>query len=93
MENVKRKIISFWLAHFFIRRIAKRYPDFFKKWVCDITDNRLERKTVIFRYHGYYIVPTTGTPYVILVDTPCDLAYAVSSAAVVVATTDETEGD
>lgn len=52
MENVKRKIISFWLAHFFIRRIAKRYPDFFKKWVCDITDNRLERKTVIFRYHG-----------------------------------------
>lgn len=52
MENVKHKIISFWLAHFFLRRIAKRYPDFFKNWVCDITDNRLERKTVIFRYHG-----------------------------------------
>lgn len=52
MENVKRKIISFWLTHFFIRRIAKRYPDFFKNWVCDITDNILERKVVIFRYYG-----------------------------------------
>ena len=52
MENVKRKIISFWLAHFFIRRIAKRYPDFFKQWICDITDNRLERKVVLFRYYG-----------------------------------------
>ena len=52
MENVKHKIISFWLSHFFLRRIAKRYPDFFKKWICDITDNRLERKVVIFRYYG-----------------------------------------
>ena len=71
MENVKHKIIAFWLTHVFLRRIGKRYPE----------------------YHGYYIVPTTGTPYVILVDTPCDLAFAVSSAAVAVATTDETEGD
>lgn len=43
-------------------------------------------------YHGRYIVPATGTPYVILLDTPCDLAYALSSAAVAV-TTDETTGE
>ena len=110
MESAKRKISSFWLTHFFIRRIAKRYPDFFKKWVYDITDNRLERKTVIFRYHGdeedknklglpistdhlcprkryrgYYVVPETGDPYVILLNTPCDLVYAMSSASVALA--------
>lgn len=51
------------------------------------TDHLMPRK----RYRGYYIVPTTGGPYVILVNTPCDLAYAVSSASVAV-TTDETTG-
>lgn len=52
------------------------------------TDHLMPRK----RYKGYYIVPTTGGPYVILVNTPCDLAYAVSSASVAVTTT-ETTGD
>lgn len=51
------------------------------------TDHLMPRK----RYRGYYIVPTSGDPYVILVTTPCDLAYAVSSASVAV-TTDETTG-
>jgi hypothetical protein len=27
MENIKYKIVSFWLTHIFLRRIAKRYPD------------------------------------------------------------------
>ena len=52
MENVKHKIVSFWLSHFFLRRIAKRYPDFFKQWICDITDNRLERRVALLRYYG-----------------------------------------
>ena len=52
MEEVKYKIIAFWLRHFFLRRIAKRYPDFFQRWVCDITDNRLERRVAILRYYG-----------------------------------------
>lgn len=52
METVKHEIIAFWLRRFFLRRIAKRYPDFFKKWVCDITDNRLERQVAILRYYG-----------------------------------------
>lgn len=51
------------------------------------TDHLMPRK----RYRGYYIVPTSGDPYIILVTTPCDLAYAVSSASVAV-TTDETTG-
>ena len=53
------------------------------------TDHLMPRK----RYHGYYIIPTSGDPHVILVNTPCDLAYAVSSASVAVTTTDETTGD
>ena len=52
------------------------------------TDHLQSRK----RYKGYYVVPETGTPYVILVNTPCDIAYAMSSASVAL-TTDETTGD
>lgn len=46
-------------------------------------------------YHGYYVVPADGGPYVILVDTPCNPAYALSSASVASASTtdDETEGE
>lgn len=51
------------------------------------TDHLQSRK----RYKGYYVVPETGTPYVILVNTPCDIAYAMSSASVAVTT--ETTGD
>lgn len=50
------------------------------------TDRLIPRKA----YHGYYIVPTTGTPYIILQDTPCNPAYAMSSA---VTATTETEGE
>jgi len=52
------------------------------------TDHLQSRK----RYKGVYVVPSTGTPYVILLDTPCDLAYAMSSAGVAI-TSDETTGD
>ena len=51
------------------------------------TDHLQSRKV----YHGYYIVPETGTPYVILVNTPCSLEYALSSASVALAD-DTTEG-
>lgn len=53
------------------------------------TDHLQPRK----RYRGYYIVPSTGTPYVILLNTPCDIAYATSSAAVAITTDDTTDGD
>ena len=50
-----------------------------------------DRLTPRRRYLGRYIVPSTGTPYVILLDTPCNIAYALSSAAV--ARTSEEDGD
>lgn len=45
------------------------------------TDHLCSRK----RYRGYYVVPTTGDPYVILLNTPCDIAYAMSSTSVAIA--------
>lgn len=54
------------------------------------TDHLQSRK----RYRGYYVVPETGTPYVILLNTPCSLEYAMSSASVAVTTTTTTtDGD
>ena len=52
MENVKCKIVSFWLTHIFLRRIGKRYPDFFKQWIAEITDSRVQRKIMTLRYTG-----------------------------------------
>ena len=49
-ENVKRKIISFWLTHVFLRRIGKRYPEYFAKWMDDLTDDRTARKIMYMRY-------------------------------------------
>lgn len=52
MEDLKHKVIYFWLTHFFLRRIGKRYPDFFKQWVIDNIENSIERKILILRYTG-----------------------------------------
>ena len=52
MENVKHKIISFWLTHMFLRRIGKRYPDYFTSWVKDSTDDTTARKIMSMRYLG-----------------------------------------
>jgi hypothetical protein len=52
MENLKHKIIVFWLTHIFLRRIGKRYPEFFKQWIYDQIDNRIERKIMLLRYTG-----------------------------------------
>lgn len=52
MQNVKHKIIYFWLTHIFLRRIGKQYPEFFKQWVYDYIENSKERKILIMRYTG-----------------------------------------
>lgn len=52
MENVKHKIIAFWLTHIFLRRIGKRYPEFFNNWIKDITDNQKQRRIMALRYTG-----------------------------------------
>ena len=53
------------------------------------TDHLASRRV----YRGRYIVPATGDPYVILLNTPCDIAYAMSSASVTAATESTTDGD
>ena len=50
MENVKHKIIFFWLTHIFLRRIGKRYPDYFYQWICEITDDTKARSIMSLRY-------------------------------------------
>lgn len=50
MENVKRKIIFFWLTHIFLRRIEKRYPDYFYRWICELTDDTKARSIMNLRY-------------------------------------------
>ena len=52
MEDVKRKVIAFWLTHMFLRRIAKRYPEYFERWMKDTTDDRTARKIMLLRYVG-----------------------------------------
>lgn len=52
MENIKRRIISFWLTHIFLRRIGKRYPDYFKRWMTDLTDDNIVREIMNLRYVG-----------------------------------------
>ena len=52
IKNMKRKIISFWLTHIFLRRIGKLYPDYFKKWMEDLTDDSTARKIMTLRYVG-----------------------------------------
>ena len=52
MENAKRKIIFFWMTHMFLRRIGKRYPEYFMRWVKDITDDNAKREIMQLRYTG-----------------------------------------
>lgn len=50
LEVAKRKVIFFWLTHDFLRRVAKRYPEYFTKWINDITDNHNARRVMKLRY-------------------------------------------
>lgn len=65
--------------------------DLLNRYGLPISTDRLSTRRV---YHGRYIVPATGTPYVILLDTPCNIAYALSSAGVAFASdSDKTDGE
>ena len=50
LEVAKRKVVFFWLTHDYLRRIAKRYPEYFEKRINDITDNRNARRVMKLRY-------------------------------------------
>ena len=52
MENAKHKIISFWLTHIFLRRIGKRYPEYFTEFITGLTDDKTARKIMVMRYVG-----------------------------------------
>lgn len=52
MENIKYKVVYLFFTHIFLRKIGKRYPEFFKKWVFDYIENTTERKILIMRYTG-----------------------------------------
>ena len=48
-ELVKDKIISLWL-HFWLKRVAKKYPDFFIKMLDDIVDSDKGKTIMKARY-------------------------------------------
>lgn len=50
MNKIKYNAVYWFFTHLFLRRIGKRYPDLFTKWVNDVTDNILERKVMMLRY-------------------------------------------
>jgi len=52
MDAVTHKIIYFFFVHIFLRRIGKRYPEFFKEWISDYIENPIEKRILILRYTG-----------------------------------------
>lgn len=52
MDAIKNKVVYLFFIHVFLRRLGKRYPDFFKQWVNDYIENRIERRVLIERYTG-----------------------------------------
>lgn len=50
LEVAKRRVIFFWLTHSYLRRIAKRYPDYFKTWISDLTDSFSQQQVMKQRY-------------------------------------------
>lgn len=52
MEAIKQEVVYLFFTHLFLRRIAKKYPEFFKSWVYDNVENARERKILLMRYGG-----------------------------------------
>ena len=50
MVKVKSEIIRFWLTHHYLRKIAKRYPQFFLDLIREVTDNINEQRVMNERY-------------------------------------------
>jgi len=48
--NMKDNIVRFWLTHHYLRKIGKRYPDFFKELIMDVTDSFSQRQVMEHRY-------------------------------------------
>lgn len=50
MQDIKHKIIFFWLTHVFLRYVGKRYPETFLEWMKDLTDDKQAREIMLLRY-------------------------------------------
>ena len=48
--NMKDNIVRFWLTHHYLRKIGKRYPDFFEELIADVTDSYSQRQVMKHRY-------------------------------------------
>lgn len=48
--NMKDNIVRFWLTHHYLRKIGKRYPDFFKELIIDVTDSFSQQQVMKQRY-------------------------------------------
>lgn len=49
VASVKLKVISLWL-HLWLKRIAKKYPDFFIKMIDDVVDSDKGKRIMEARY-------------------------------------------
>ena len=48
--NMKDNVVRFWLTHHYLRKIGKRYPDFFKELIMDVTDSFSQQQVMKQRY-------------------------------------------
>ena len=47
---MKDNVVRFWLTHHYLRKIGKRYPDFFKELIMDVTDSFSQQQVMKQRY-------------------------------------------
>lgn len=60
MEIVTHKIIYFFFTHIFLRRIGKRYPEFFETWIADYIEKPRDRRILMLRYTGKHRLTFTA---------------------------------
>lgn len=49
-QKIKREIIALWFSRCYLKRIAKRYPEFFLQMLDDELDSDKGRKIMVARY-------------------------------------------
>lgn len=49
VQHARDKVVALWL-HFWLKRIAKKYPDFFLQMLDDVVDSDKGKKIMIARY-------------------------------------------
>lgn len=47
---MKNELVRFWLTHHYLRKIAKRYPQFFTSLISDVTDSFKQERIMKERY-------------------------------------------